>query len=332
MTRMNLKFEYIALAVIIIGLSLYLVFRGSDRTNYTLPRLPAVAADSITRLELTHAGQTVRLVRDAGQWHIDPQGWRADPAKVKAMVDTLSRLTFTVLASEAGDYGRYDLDPSHRVDVKAYAGKELVRHIEVGKTAPSYRHTFVKLADNPRVFHARNNFRTTFDQTAAQLRDKQVLDFDPATVNGIEIRTADQIVRLSRHLSPVDVSTTENRPPAKAPGGGAVSGWIDAAGVKLDDTKVMHWLDSLAKLQCKAYVDGKTAADYETPVYRVILNGPTEHRLAIYAEPGNGEKDVPAVASGSKSPFLLAGWTARELMKTGEDFRSTKPSAQPKTR
>ncbi|MBW1691689.1 MAG: DUF4340 domain-containing protein [Deltaproteobacteria bacterium] len=67
------------------------------------------------------------------------------------------------MVSESRDYSRYQLDDEHKITVKAYIGEKLTRELDVGKAAPSYRHTFVRLKENEFVYHARENFRNAFD-------------------------------------------------------------------------------------------------------------------------------------------------------------------------
>ena len=73
-----------------------------------------------------------------------------------------------------------------------WIGKDLSRSFDMGKTAPTYQHTFIKLPDNPNVYHARGNFRNSFDLTIDDMRDKTALSFDPSIIWKIGITKADQ--------------------------------------------------------------------------------------------------------------------------------------------
>ena len=53
---MKVKKEYWILALLIIGLSLYLVFHRQDRTQYEMPVLQEVPASEITRMEILKPG------------------------------------------------------------------------------------------------------------------------------------------------------------------------------------------------------------------------------------------------------------------------------------
>ena len=169
---MKIKKEYIILAIIIIALSVYLVMRRGDRTLYELPEIPEISQKEITRLQITKGKTVIDLNKKDNRWYIAPQEYPADDNKVKNMLDNIEKLTLTALVSESKNYNLYDLSGEDRINVKAWQGDSLKRDIDVGKTASSYRHTFVKMAGDDRVFHARGNFRNTFDFSVDDLRNK----------------------------------------------------------------------------------------------------------------------------------------------------------------
>ena len=151
---MKIKKEYIILLIIIIALSVYLVMRRGDRTLYELPEMPQVPQKEITRLEITRGKTVIDLTKKDDSWYIAPKEYPADAGKVKNMLDNIEKLTLTALVSESKNYNLYDLSGDAKINVKAWQGDSLKRDIDVGKTASSFRHTFVKTAGDDRVFHA----------------------------------------------------------------------------------------------------------------------------------------------------------------------------------
>jgi hypothetical protein len=72
------------------------------------------------------------------------------PRLAQEMLDTLGGLTLTALVSESKNYALYELDDAQKANVKAWQGDQLKRDVDVGKAAPSFRHTFVRLAGDDR--------------------------------------------------------------------------------------------------------------------------------------------------------------------------------------
>ena len=153
--EMKVKKEYIILALVIIALAAYLVTRTSDRTQYQMPDVPQVAAKEISKLQITRAKAIIVVNKKDDKWYIAPEEFPADGNKIKDILNAIENLTLTALVSESKNYNLYDLDEDKKINVKAWQADNLRRDVDLGKTASSFRHTFVKPAGDERVFHAR---------------------------------------------------------------------------------------------------------------------------------------------------------------------------------
>jgi hypothetical protein len=231
---MKIKKEYVLLPVVIAALCAYLVFRNSDRTHYQLPKVPEIAEADISKMEIHKGTASIVLNRKGSGWEISPQGYAADPARVKALLDTLKNLTLTALVSEKKDYNRYDLSGEDTIRVRAWAAGALKRDLEIGKPASTYRHTFVKLAGDDRVYHARENFRSRFDQTVEGLRDKTILAFQPGEIREISISKGDETLVLSRREIPRETKSAPEKAAEKTGPPGFETTWESTGGEKAD--------------------------------------------------------------------------------------------------
>jgi len=307
---MKVKKEYIILAVLIVALCLYLVFHKRDRTQYELPVLQDVPVAEITKIEISKPdGTTIALEKKDDRWLIAPEAYPAEAGKMSVVLESIGNLTLTALVSESKSYERYGLSKEEKIGVKAWAGEGLKRDFEVGKAASSFQHTFVKIAGDPRVFHARENLKSRFDQTVDGLRDKTVLKLEPPEVQSIEIGDGKKTVSLARKPIPVEVGQTQDK---ESPSNQEQDVWESAEG-KVDESKVTQILSALSNLKCRSYLYDKKKSDFEEPVYTLTLKGVEEHTLAFF---GKDEKnnDYPAVSSQSDSPFLIPEHQANRIM------------------
>lgn len=312
--KMKLKKEYLILAGIIAALAVYLTQRSTDRTQYTLPTLPALAAADISKIQLTRGAETVVLVLQDGRWRIDPAGYPVDPRLAQEMLDTLSGLTLTALVSESKNYALYELDDAQKANVKAWQGDQLKRDVDVGKAAPSFRHTFVRLAGDDRVFHGRDNFSFRFRTRIEDLRDKTVLAFNRQDIQEIQITQNGAQLILVRPPAPTEAPQTG--PPA-------ASAWQTSDGRAANNAAIDSFLGELSNLQADAFIDGRDKAAFRQPIYSVALKGPQEHSLALFTPAGGDSQDHPAVSSGSAHPFFVSEDHARRLMRNPEEFLKT---------
>jgi hypothetical protein len=329
---MKIKKEYIMLAVIILALSVYLILRNPDRTHYDLPKIPEVAGKNISKIEISRSDASISLNRKDNTWRIAPKGYPANCSKVENMLDIIEQLILTALVSESKNYSRYDLDDKKKITVKAWAGDKLRREFEVGKAATSYRHTFVKLADDHRVYHARGNFRSKFDQTADNLQDKAVLSFEKTEIQKIRMAKGKQEMVLTQtqvgsKISPAKEADAESPPSEKK----EETVWQTSDGKKADDAKLNQLLASLSSLRCEKYIDECKKEDFTNPIFTIELKGTEEYSLSIFSKTDKHAKGYPAVSSANDYPFLLSNSKADNLMKRPDELLKKPAGAKPMT-
>lgn len=363
---MKIKKEYIILFAIIVGAGLYLYFHDSDRLNYTLPELSPISRADIDRIDISlpqdeAEAKSLVLEKKEGQWRIMPENFRADETQVQTMLTAGIDLSLTTLVSTSKDYIRYGIMPKEAIAVR-FSDKDgkVLRRFELGKKTTTNNHTFIKLDDDPNVYHAIGRLPKDFDKTVAKLRDKAVLSFDRQDIDKIAItQNNTTFVLEKRPPAPEDNESTaavvgdaapkattpeadkpEATTPAKKP-----SVWIwaqgedaqskDAPSKNANDDEINDFLLDLSSLNCTAFLPEEEAADLNdpslyTPIYSVTLTGAdTEHRLTLFTnnnESDNSEEDVKGVSSDEKSPFVLAKTRAENIMKNKADFIAGEPA------
>ena len=304
---MKIKKEYIILAVVIIALTVYLVMRSSDRTQYQLPDVPQVAAQEISRLQITRGQAIIVINKKDDKWYIAPDEFPADANKVKDMLNAVEKLTLTALVSESKNYNLYDLNEDKKLNVKAWQGEDLKRDVDLGKTASSFRHTFVRPAGDERVFHARGNFKNNFDFSVDDLRDKLVLALNPADIKLIQVIKDQQTLTISKSQAPVVVDNTEAEKKSDPGPGAKKSAWQAADGRPVEETAVNQLLNAVSDLRCEKFIIDRQKEDFTSPLFTLQLKGGQEYSLTIFAKTAEKDTDFPAVSSGSNYPFLLSG-------------------------
>lgn len=320
---MKVKKETIFLAIIIIGLSIYLFTRQKDRALYELPQLAEVAEKQINKIEIEQGQQSISLVKKDEKWFIQPQDYPAAGSRVNDMTETLAGLTLTALVSESQDYQRYELSEEQKIAVKAYSGDKLVRELDIGKAAPSFRHTFVKLSGDPRVYHARDNFKSRFDVGVDELRDKQVMAFAVADIGQIKLAGKDGELVLNKVKAPLEDNQGNQDQKDGSETQSAVKAemvWQSQDGRKVDEAKLDRMLSTLSALNCESYLDERTKEDFSDPLYSIEVSGGQTHTLKIFPKTNADDEAYPAVSSQNDYPFTLPGWRTDSLMPAFEEL------------
>jgi len=319
------KKEYIILTAIIVSVVAYLVFRQTDRSTYQLPTLSKIPKKEITKIEITGPEKQIILNRKGDDWLIAPENYPADLEKIDRILDIVSELEFTAMVSESKNDLRYDLSPEKRIQVKAWVGKDVKRDLDVGKTADTFRHTFVKISGDDRVFHAENNFRDRFETTAEALRDKTVLAFKADEIGSFKITKDGKITEFKKKEKVrEEKEQTKNESPNPE---NNISQWITTDGQIADSNKIKSFLSTLSSLKCDSYLNDRTKGNLKDPVISITLSGTKEHQLSVYAHGKKGEDEPlwPALSSENNYPFLLADFKAKDIVKDPGDLMPDKP-------
>jgi len=303
---MKLKKEYFILAGVMVALILYLFLHKSNRTHYRLLKIPAISGKQISKLEIAKSGKTIVFNKNDNTWHIGPKAYPADSVKVKNILNVVEKLTLTALVSESKNYVRYDLTNDKKINVKAWHGKTLSREFDIGKAAATYQHTFVRLAADPNVYHARGDFRQNFDQTVGDLRDMTVLSYTQKDIREIKLTHDNKTASISRKKVPVTADEKKEKKPKTSKGLKTKMVWQDAEGNKVDKTKVNRLLSFFNQLKCEKYINDAKKEDFINPILAVTLKGEKGYSLSVFVKKDKDTKTYPAISSENDYPFLLS--------------------------
>jgi len=315
---MKLKKEYFLLGAVIVGLCAYLVFKKTDRTHYQLPELSEVSKNEISKLQIKTADSTIDMKKKGDTWVIGPKEYPADADRVKDMLDAIASLKLTTLISESKNYIRYDLNQAEKLAVKALSGDTVLREFEIGKAASTYQHTFVKLAGDPNVYHARGYFRTKFDNTLDEFRNHTVLTFQKEEIREVEIINGkDKFIIAGKEVSE---KKTEDKAEKKSPDAPLKKMvWETVSGKPVDGVKLNRMVSSLSDLECDSYIEDADKAAFKDPIFSVTLKGKKNYTLSVFPMLKADAEYYPAISSESPYVFHLTDSQVDSFKKTVEE-------------
>ena len=323
------KKELLVPVLVIVVLLGYLFMEKSDKMQYDIPEFKQLQTASLDKIEIKKAKETITLVKKDDKWLVDPKGYPTDDDKIKKITDTITSLQLTDLVSKKENYSRYHLHKEKAIAVKAYQKGDVVRDFEIGKAAATYGHTFVKVKDNPNVYHARESFRNNFDTKVDDLRDKKVMKVEKNEITELTIESEGKKTHLTRKVTssekPAPLKPDPKAPiPTAAPQQQDQIYWVTAEGTKGKTPGIDTLLGQFAKLDCEKYIENKTKEDYkkEIPYYSIKLKGAKDYTVTIYKklEEGDDKGKYPVVSSENPYPFLLNSYRGDQLIKKPEDL------------
>ncbi len=296
-----MKKEYIILTIIIIALGAYLYFQNSDSTHYTLPQPEAIKQAEITKFEIAKKDALVSISIESGDWFIGQNKFPADQTKVTPVLKMLEEIKLTALISESGNYTRYELDDAGKTTVTAWANDKIVRKIDIGKTASSYKHTFVKLDGNKNVYHATQNLKSIIDKTEENFIDKTILAFKPEAAYSVKITDDDKTYSFTKTMDDVKVDV-KKKDPAEKPDPKPDEYWLSSTGDKKDKANIEAFIKAFSNLECNRFVADPKKDVLSKPIYSVTVTTVNKpNTISVY----KSEKEKDLICTSSESSFVF---------------------------
>ena len=140
------------------------------------------------------------LSKLAGKWEITkPEPMPADQDTVKSLISAASTLTSEHLIDEKpANLKPFGLRiPITEVTFVLDKGKP--RTVDFGNDTPAGGSTYVKLADDPRVFTVGSFSKTSLDKSLNDLRDKRLLTFDSDKLARVELTAKGQTIEFGKN-------------------------------------------------------------------------------------------------------------------------------------
>ncbi|MCF6248808.1 MAG: DUF4340 domain-containing protein [Desulfobacula sp.] len=306
-----MKKENIILAVVIAALSLYLATMNKDKTNYTLPELDEVKTSEITDIILSKNNQTIAIKKKGEVWVLTDKEYPANQSKIDNMLEVIKKIELTALVSEKKDLARYELDTINKISVQAKKADQLLRKVNVGKTASTYNHTFVTLEQDDKVYQAKGDFKSYFDKTITQLRDKSVLSLNPEKIKTILVSKNDITRTFEQELEPALNKEENKENKAISVSKEKKKTWKFKNDQVADTTAMEDLINTLKNLECDQYtkIEQKDTFRNKQVISKITFKGTNE--LVIFEKK---DDKYPAISSDNDYPFLLSAYNGGNIL------------------
>ena len=248
----------------------------------------------------TSDGAALRAEQAEGAWQItEPVRFAADAA-VERMAETLAALPTDTTFENPGPDAEYGLDPESARIVRFGVGDESYE-LRLGKETPVGSGVYARTGADEAIHTVASYRNTAFARSLFDLREKQILDIDPAAVGEIEVRWPGGRVRLDRlpEGGEADPNAPEARWRMRSP--------LDA---RADDDAVDSLLSSLGLLRATGFVDAPDETQrgsLENPAFAVELRmrDSASPALSLAIGPGRDD-DTRLVRAGGTTLFEIA--------------------------
>ena len=304
---MKIKKEYIILFLIIAVLVLYIALRKESRIQYEIPEVAELSQEKISGVVIKGNNSEILLTKENDKWLIGDEKYAADTYKIEKMIDFLKKPILITVVSDSEDYMRYGLDDKNRITVKALSGENQQRVVEIGYQTDARNYTFIKLENDTRVFHAKEDLRDIFSTDIDDIRDKTVLSFNVKEVENINLTRDGKELAFNRKEIPVGGEESNN----------AGYQWESGDGKTIEAALMNSLLDDILKIKCSKYLYDIKDDQPGSPEYVIRVKDENEHVLTVYPKK---EDDYTAVSSDNPTAFSLYSWRIDNIIKKFDEI------------
>ncbi len=300
-----MKKEYLILTALILILCAYLFLHKENRDNYTLPEIPEIDIEKVTGMVIKKENVSIVFTKSKDKWTLTDKGYAADKYTMDNMLATFKNFKLAALVSQDGDVARYELDEKKKISVELLEGEKTVFKIAMGKTAPSFNHTFVMLENDKQIYHASGSFRSNFDNSVDDFRDKTVMEFKTGSIKHITVEKDN----LTTSLNATEEKNDKDQ---------NVVTWASKEKSPADKKLVSALLSAMSNLECEKFLDIKIDEQIKkaAPMCKVHLENETGLDLTLFAA-AEGE-NIIGISSMSEYVFALSQYNGKEIITTIE--------------
>ena len=201
--RFKGTFALLVAAILFGGYVYFYEYKGGEKREAAKKienRVWRFDADDIVRVELASQGGLMAAERgEDGNWKITaPREWLADNAQINRLASYAARLDReSVVEHDAADLAQFGLSPAIlELRLTSRDGGEY--GIAFGENNPSGNFTYSVLTGKNEVFFVSADAARSFDATAEDFRDRNVLSFDRAGIESVIIRNPKGVIEIEK--------------------------------------------------------------------------------------------------------------------------------------
>ena len=301
----------VVLVGIVSGVAVWDHFQGTttaDRVQHS-KRLLNLDAKQVSHFELVHSNQLIVLEKTGANWDIkQPIAVRADFATVSSTLDELEfterSRTLTEQDLQGASLAGFGLEPP-RASIKLQTKSGLVTLL-IGNETPTKNALYVQVAGHREVGIAPVALYERATPRLDTLRSRTAIEFTPAAVTRLEIKTADRVIELKK----TEAHWTIVRPLA----------------VRADQDKIGELLCGLTGLQVQDFIseDPKDLHHYhlDEPDREIsVFIGEAGKTLLLGRAPTNAAGQVYAKLKNADSIFTIDSAAVKKFVVQINDLR-----------
>jgi hypothetical protein len=292
------------LAVVGLGAFLYFYELGGESGRLDAEErgkrlFKGVEASEVTWIALrTSDGADARFEQKDGKWQVvSPLAFPADPGLAR-MAEALVAITSETTFDQPQPDAEYGLDDA-KAKIVRFGTSGAEYELRIGATTPVGSNVYARAGGSPAVHTIASYRATAFTKSLTDLRDKQIVSFDPNAIGEVEVRWPGSRVVVAR--APDAGEAPKPDAPAQPPAEGEWRMSVPLA-ARADGGAIDTLLSTLSFLRAEAFLDAPSAAQRK-------LLAPADFEVVLRHKDASHAPLSLAIgrAEGERRPVSVAG-------------------------
>ncbi|RPI14330.1 MAG: DUF4340 domain-containing protein [Ignavibacteriae bacterium] len=298
----NLLIIFVLLAAVV-----FIFFKGKDRVTTEKIDEKLFNADSakIDKIEIVRTNESITLEKVNGIWQVSkPVVYPADTLAILPLLGDLQNFKVESIISENPEKFSGYLDSANNTVVTVYQeGKNLGSFI-LGKSAISFKNSYIKKQDENKIFLASNLTQSNFIKSLKDFRNKIIIQIPSLAVTSVSFKSTDS--------NKVDFTVRKD----------SVGKWFIGTD-SVSEGIMTGFLNLIANYNTEDFVDS-TITSFPEPTYTITINSGRITVINLY-KMNTTPASYYIQVSGINQIFKGSEGFVTTITKKRTDFISTKP-------
>jgi hypothetical protein len=196
--------------------------------------------------------------------------------------------------------------------------------LRIGKATPIGSNVYARTGASPDVHMIASHRATAFTRSLTDLRDKQILAFDPTAIAEVEASWPGGRVVVAREPAPAEPAKPEGEAPPVPPDAGGDWRMTVPLAARADSDEIDDLLSTLSFLRADAFVDAPTAkqlAQLERPDFELRLANRDPAQPPLSVAIGRPEGEHRLVRAAGDVLYQIAATRIADFPRTVTAYR-----------
>lgn len=204
----------IPIAILAVIIAVWLIQSNLEKKQLKLASIGnflELDTDKITKFVSWGKGDSIVIYQENNVWYVEDSFPRkANPEVIATMLNASSQIIAeNIISQNPEKQASFEVDSISGMHVQFYRDAKLLAHAIIGKMAPGYTHTYIRLPGSDDVYQAAGRLNYMYNRPLTGWLDRTILSLLSGNISTVKFIYPDNELRITRQ----DTGWTVSKPP-----------------------------------------------------------------------------------------------------------------------